>query len=949
MDEQRVAGQLQDFYASGMGGAFIHSRSGLKTPYMEEKWFSCVQASIDTAIKAQRKVYLYDEDRYSSGFAGGEVCREHPEFRLRHLTVATAPDPEGETIAVFAVRRPSAELVSDYRRLAPGECAALGEETLWFQVCDFVGNPLWHNDSAPTDLCNKEAVERFIALAYESYADAYQAHFGDTIPAIFTDEVCMSVLPSGKRTEAVIANHHWTRDYPQLFLERFGYDFRQFLPELFFAVDQPRCPTLPRDYLCGLADLFEENFSCKLAQWCKEHHLAFTGHMNFAGFLDFTRVGNPLRHYYHWQWPGMDILTDQVAKLAAFKITASAAHQFGEGRVVCETYGCTGWDWPLERHRFHAGWQFCLGVNFRCQHLSHYTIAGWGKKDYPASISPHSPWFADYNQIEDYYARLSYALTRGKYAARTLVLSPYETVVSLYHGNHFANSDPALATLRQLNAAWERINRTLIEHHIDFDYGDEEMLCQMGICADGTVTLGEMTYDRVVVLPGHRLAAQTEHLLQKGGVEYICLADENIPGSLLAKLEGDCRITVAGENASDIWSTRRLDGDQTILFMQSMSKSEQSVTVTLSKTDNVLLLDEHSGALISLPVTARSDTVSVELSLLPEDNALLLCGYPQKGRPMPTPAPEKRLILPQGTYSYALSEPNTLPLDEVQIAFGDEAWSHPMSVSEAEEQIRARYGLPPQRFYESAQPWYIHRHQYASFNEICRMRYRFTVAQMPAQCCLAMEGYATFDCVTLNGNPLPAPEGYLIDPDLQTIDVASYLQTGKNTVELTFFYNTDIELENMILAGDFAVTAIHPAQPLTARNLQIAALPDRITGGSWAENGLPFYTGRVTYFYEWEDSGEACVLDLSGMMALSCVVTHNGQRMVKLCPPFVFDLSDSIKPGKNRLEIELCAGRKNLLGPLHVERPTIVEPDDFRFDSPYWQDRYMLHTFGLML
>ena len=948
MEEKRVADQLRSFYAAGMGGAFIHSRSGLKTPYMEDKWFSCVHAAVDTAVASGKKVYLYDEDRYSSGFAGGDICRQNPEFRLRHLTVATEPDPEGETIAVFAVSRSNPQRITAYRRVEPCERLSEGEQLLWFQVCDFVRNPLWHNDSAPVDLCNAEAVDAFIAHTYERYAQECGEYFGDTIPAIFTDEVCMSVLPSGKRSESVIANHHWTHNYDRLFIERFGYDFRDYLPELFFAVESPKKPTLSADYLRGIADLFETNFSAKLASWCDTHGLAFTGHMNFAGFTDFARVGNPFRHYACWQWPGMDILTDQIAKLSAFKMTASAAHQYGAGRMVCETYGCTGWDWPLHRHRFHAGWQFCLGVNFRCQHLSHYTIAGWGKKDYPASISTHSPWFSDYNLIEDYCARISYALTRGIYAARTLVLSPYETVIGLYRGNHFGNTDPALEQISNLNTTWEKINRTLIEHHVDFDYGDESLMLEKGKFTDGKVTVGNMTYDTVLVLPGHSPCPALMEHLDEAGVRCVHLLDEMVPYSLLRELNHGYSVVTEESNAADIWSTRRIDDDKTILFLQSMAKQEREVTVTIPHAGNVLALDEITGDLLTVPSVTCGGYTQCCVTLKPEANILLLCGYAQEGRISPHSMPTRKLQLPNGPYRYVMNEPNTLPLDEVQIAFEDSDWSQPMPLSEAEERIRARYGLPPQKFYESAQPWYIHRHSYISTNEKCRMRFRFAVSELPDICCLALEGYHTFDCVSVNGYTLPAPDGYLIDPDLQTIDIANQLRTGENEILVTFRYNTDIELENVILAGNFAVYPISAERPMAAGNLQLCHLPQTITAGSWTENGLPFYTGRLTYICQFDSDGEPCVLDLTGIKALACTVELNTYKLTKVCPPFVFDLSDSVQKGSNELRIQLCAGRKNLFGPLHVERPTIVEPDDFRFDSPYWTGEYQLHDFGLM-
>ena len=943
MEEERVSRQLSAFYEVGMGGGFIHSRSGLKTPYMEDQWFACVQAAIDTAVREGGKVYLYDEDRYSSGFAGGDVCRINPDFRQRHLTVATAPVPDSDTIAVFAVRRSDPTRVTAYRRLNEGETAAEGEETLWFQVGDFVRNPNWHNHCDPIDICNAEAVDTFIALTHDRYAAHCGAYMGDVIPAMFTDEVCLAVLLSGKRTEDVIANHHWTRDYPRIFFERYGYDFRDYLPELFFAVDCPLRPSLPRDYLTGLSDLFEENYSRRCGEWCAAHGIALTGHLNFAGFLDFARCGNALRHFRHWQWPGMDILTDQVGKVSAFKMTSSVAHQHGEGRVVCETYGCTGWDWPPERQRFQSGWQFCVGVNFRCQHLSHYTLAGWGKKDYPGSMTPHTPWFADYREIEDHCARLSYALTRGVYAARTLVLSPYTTVADRFRGHHFDHSDPAAATLATCNADWERINSTLLAHHIDFDYADEGDLA----AENGAITVGRMHYDRVIVLPWHTLSAATEAVLTQAGVPVYRLTDGTVPADVLDAIGADCRITAEGKNADKVWCTRRLDGDKTVLFLQSMTDSEQTVDVSVSAPSPVLLLEERTGDLIALPSATEGGKTAVTLTLPPHHNALLLFGYDFAAKTMPDPLPTQTIALPDGPYAYTMEEDNTLPLDTVRIRMDGGVWSDPISISEAEERIRRHYHLPPMLFYDTAQPWYLHRHRYQAFPETWQMQCTFTVADLPSRCRLALEGYAVYDTVTLNGRAIPVPDGWLIDEDWQTAEIAPLLQIGANELLLTFRYNTDMELENFALAGDFAVSRIRREDGWLAHNLQLTALPARITDGPWADNGLPFYTGRLTYHVPVHSDGTPCVLDLSRSQALGYAVTIGNHREARLCAPFVFDLTHHLTKGENMLQIQLIPGRKNLLGPLHVDNPTFADPYDFRFDSAGWQEAYTLHTFGL--
>ena len=75
-----IRSQIRDMKRMGFGGFFIHSRYGLETAYLGEKWFDCVRAAIDEAQKQGILPWLYDEDRWPSGSAGGEVTRSHPEY-----------------------------------------------------------------------------------------------------------------------------------------------------------------------------------------------------------------------------------------------------------------------------------------------------------------------------------------------------------------------------------------------------------------------------------------------------------------------------------------------------------------------------------------------------------------------------------------------------------------------------------------------------------------------------------------------------------------------------------------------------------------------------------------------------------------------------------------------------------------------------------------------------
>ena len=62
----------------GMGGFFIHSREGLETSYLSEGWMEQVDVAVREAKEKDMEVWIYDEDKWPSGCAGGLVSRANP-------------------------------------------------------------------------------------------------------------------------------------------------------------------------------------------------------------------------------------------------------------------------------------------------------------------------------------------------------------------------------------------------------------------------------------------------------------------------------------------------------------------------------------------------------------------------------------------------------------------------------------------------------------------------------------------------------------------------------------------------------------------------------------------------------------------------------------------------------------------------------------------------------
>ena len=78
LEPEELRRQLRNMKELGMGGAFMHARTGLETGYLSKEWYDCVRASVDEAAKLGMQAWCYDENGWPSGFAGmKQIGRAH--------------------------------------------------------------------------------------------------------------------------------------------------------------------------------------------------------------------------------------------------------------------------------------------------------------------------------------------------------------------------------------------------------------------------------------------------------------------------------------------------------------------------------------------------------------------------------------------------------------------------------------------------------------------------------------------------------------------------------------------------------------------------------------------------------------------------------------------------------------------------------------------------------
>ncbi|MBR4370143.1 MAG: hypothetical protein IKS92_03795, partial [Victivallales bacterium] len=75
LEEDQLRRQIAVFQEMGMGGFHMHSRTGMGTPYLTKEFMERVDNCVDEAKKRNMLAWLYDEDRWPSGAAGGIVTK----------------------------------------------------------------------------------------------------------------------------------------------------------------------------------------------------------------------------------------------------------------------------------------------------------------------------------------------------------------------------------------------------------------------------------------------------------------------------------------------------------------------------------------------------------------------------------------------------------------------------------------------------------------------------------------------------------------------------------------------------------------------------------------------------------------------------------------------------------------------------------------------------------
>ena len=149
-------------------------------------------------------------------------------------------------------------------------------------------------------------------------------------------------------------------------------------------------------------------------------------------------------------------------------------------------------------------------------------------------------------------------------------------------------------------------------------------------------------------------------------------------------------------------------------------------------------------------------------------------------------------------------------------------------------------------------------------------------------------------------------------------------------------FTEDKNIEAMYLTGVFGVE-FRNGKPV------VTALPDRLRTGDITSQGLPFYSGTVSYRLGPCRFQEISAASFGG----ACVRIRRGRErsMVAFAP-----YEAPVPPGDGDLWLDVVLTRRNTFGPLHglPAKTFTVSPGNFLTSGPAWTYDYVLLPAGLL-
>ena len=1001
---QETARQIRDLIRVGFSGGFFHSRAGLITDYLGDQWFNSIKAAIDVAKKEDGYVWLYDEDLWPSGNAGGRISAINDEYRAAVLQpefvskgAKSLPDGEDEPKAAYVLNGRKGAAVECIKKVNFDDARnMIDSERLLFRR-HYAEKTAWWGGESPSNLLNPDVTKEFIKHTHEVYKQKLGDEFAKRIPGIFTDEP--NIFTNWCQESAIA----WWSGIPEKYSEWNDRDFWEDLPYLYLDGIESRKIRLFIHRT--IARQFCEAYSKQLYEWCDKNGIPLTGHFleesSFIWQINATS-GSIMVHYRYEHIPGIDHLCRNLTNPLQPKQVGSAARQLGKNKVLVEDFGASRHTNTFEDFKWISDNDLALGATFFCPHLCLYSIKGRRKRDYPPNWNYQQTYWNELNALNDYLTRVGYVMSSGKGVPDVLLLHPIEGSTADHRygllpmrkaensSSEFIPTDlPSedITLVNMCDAAFNKIFTGILNAGYDCDLGDETFIGEIGAVDGKSFIIGEMSYPIVVVPPSKTWRPKTFEMLMKfasNGGKLIILG--SVPSELdceyaseewnkLISLpsvellpEGarnvvellDC-VTNKGYTLRDdegnpikgLYLQHRRDADIDFYFIVNSDYgcSHKCVFTIYGPTKQPLAVwnpVDGTSSEISPKTVGKGRRFSFTL---PSAGSILIvagCGdESSSGELQALPTNEPDCIIPiENSWNFSRSEENVLVLDRLTVSLdnGQTWWKEDMDFR-IRGKLAEHFGTKDALTW---QPWVaIRKGLFDGKGGDIILRYRFTSTLDAVDSAYLVVEDMKKGRVFVNGIEADISSAdWHWDKSFGKINIASLIEKGENTVDFKLKYDFLSEVEPTYIVGDFGVALSDPC------SAEIVEEPSKLTNGSWVKQGYPFYPGSIIYKNSFNLSSDynkvfLRLIHASGMLYKVKINSEDAGKI--LWRPHMLDITEYVKLGINDIEITVVSSQQNALGPLHEKDndQIVAAPDNFENDLIV-RPEFSLYNYGLL-
>ncbi|MDQ0360113.1 hypothetical protein [Breznakia pachnodae] len=669
--DDKLIEYIEKIYESGIHSLCIESRP--HPEFLEDGWWKTMTLIIDEAKKRDMKIWILDDAKFPTGYANGKVPND---LKKRYLNMRrfdiVGPLRKAEinmmNMADFRQMMKNPDYVNDeiYKVILAENSFESADSFKEDSLCDvteylkegmltldldakhysiFVVYKTTYGGEETTkdylDPTRKEATQILLNEVYEKHYEHFKDDFGKTIVGFFSDEPRFGNI---KGTEAIIGKTDMVlpwNDNIQQELEHISDTDLVFL----FKGKSEQANNTRFEYMNVVSQLYSDNFSKVLGNWCKEKGVDYVGHVIEDNNVH-ARLGYGPGHYFRGiagqSMAGIDVIGGQIIPgmdyhhdafstggsdgefyhYALCKMGASAAKLEADKRgiLMCEAFGAYGWVEGLKMMKWITNHMLAHGVNLIVPHA-------FDPKEFPDwDCPPHfyangnNPQFPYFHYWSGYTNRLCNLLNDGYQKCEVGVL---------YH---------AFAEWSGGTMYMQKVLKELQQHQIDCNVISEDYLNDAQL-KDGKYYINGFGFHTLIVPAAKQLPDVLLKKLEELSSTIEVIFTDYFPGNItkefgtvlpLSKIAKTLKSSSEIKLESDeknltFYHYVQEDGD-VFLFNNEDIMKDIHTTVSLKASSDLMIYDAYENRTYQLDYQKINNEIVFDLHLKPYEMLVLVSG-----------------------------------------------------------------------------------------------------------------------------------------------------------------------------------------------------------------------------------------------------------------------------------------------------------------------------------